>query len=301
MRVRLHVRSLAAIFFALWAADPAFAQGAESAAPGAIVRVTLDHAAYAHIGVPSAMVHVPAGFDADRPLRLVVFLHGYDGCAPVLMGEGAVACRVGDRPRDGWGLAREHARAGTNTLFVIPQLALLKRDGDPGCFARTGCFRRFVEELLGRPLLPHLHRPRSLDDVEGITLVAHSAGFESALAIIEHGQVDERLRHVVLLDALYAGTARFARWLSSSQDARRRLVSIHLGRGKTAHNSERLAARLRRALGRDAVAVVGHEQLSAAVGRRRAVIARGRGPHRRVPQRYLSQLVRALWSSQAAP
>ena len=52
---------------------PARAQWTES--------VTVKHAAYGVAGAPSALVHAPAGFDASRPLHLVVFLHGYIGCA----------------------------------------------------------------------------------------------------------------------------------------------------------------------------------------------------------------------------
>jgi pimeloyl-ACP methyl ester carboxylesterase len=214
------------------------------------------------------------------------------------MGEGPIACRPGDAAREGRALAREHDRARTNTLLVIPQLALLERDGSPGCFGRPGCFRRFLQELLSGPLADRLGGQRELSDVAGISLVAHSAGFQTALAILERGQVDSLVRHVVLFDALYSGTDGFARWLRSAKNVK--LVSVHLGRGKTARNSQQLYQGVRRALGPGAVAEVRAAQLAARVADRRLVVAHGRGPHGRVPEQHLAELLRALWPDSGA-
>jgi hypothetical protein len=254
--------------------------------------VELDAAAHHKRGAPSAVVHIPQGFDASAPLHLVVFLHGYKGCAQVLAASGTARCRKGDAEREGWGLAAQHDAANTNTLFVVPQLAYMRRDADPGCFAKQGCFRRFVQELLADALVPYLGRPRTLTDLASITFVAHSAGFRAALAVLERGEVDAHVRAVVLMDALYADEARFARWLQASPRAR--LASIHLGRGDTARRSRALARRLRRTLGAEQVAEVEEAQLADALGKRRVVVTRGRGAHRLVPAHYLALVLRSL-------
>ena len=243
---------------------------------------------------PDVVAHAPAGFDARGPLHLVVFLHGYHGCARVLMRAGSQPCKQGDTRRQGWQLAAHHDAAGTNSIFVIPQLAFMARSGRPGCFAKPGCFKAFVQELLSETLAEKLRGPRKLDDLASITLVAHSAGFETALAILEHGGLDKHVHNVVLMDALYSGADAFGRWLDERADPRARIVSIYLGSGKTYRESRRLYRRMRKRLGPDRVARVGDQGLLEAITSHRVVIVSGRAPHRLVPQNYLSDVLAAL-------
>src|SRR5262245_25408262 len=60
---------------------------------------------------PTVVVHVPPGFDPRPPLHLVVFLHGYSGCALMLAEAGRVRCKpvlANDPLREGWNLAGHH-------------------------------------------------------------------------------------------------------------------------------------------------------------------------------------------------
>ena len=281
--------------------------------------LTLESAAYDEPGAPSAIVHAPPSFDPARPLRLVVFLHGWTGCARVLVHAGSVACRDGDRPREGWDLAGRFDEAGTDALFVVPQLAFLERNGHPGRFLERGHFRRFVEELLGA-LAPRLGPGKTPADVESVTLLAHSAGFETALAILARGELE--VRNVVLFDALYAGVEPLGEWALAGDD--RRLVSLYTGSGRTARQSRRLALRLSAALdasrvvfdpraqrsdGRPTPAAVRRCRDAAAqrsepcdrdaplpslVREARIVIARSPAPHGQVPARHLPELLTPL-------
>lgn len=256
--------------------------------------VRMRTAAYRLADAPSAVVHLPPAFDARAPLHLVVFLHGFSGCTQVLASAGRARCRAGDVEREGWNLTGHHDAAGTNTLLVIPQLAFMKRSGRPGCFAEHGCFRRFLEELLGETLAAELGGPRTLRDVAGLTLVAHSAGFETALAILERGQVDEYVRAVVLMDALYSGAGGFARWLLAHARPDARLISMHLGRGGPARESKQLLRIARRALGARRAGEADAGDLRAALREKRLVVTRARAPHRLVPEHHLAQVLAAL-------
>src|SRR5690606_33141123 len=132
---------------------------------------------------------------------------------------------------------------------VIAQLALWARDGNPGRFAREGAFRAFLDEVLAA-LEPELGRRVATEDLASLTLLAHSAAFEASLAILRAGRVDDRLRHVVLFDALYSGGPAFLAWAAGgSEAAPRTLVSFHCGRGTTYERNRDLARRARRALG----------------------------------------------------
>jgi hypothetical protein len=239
-------------------------------------------------------VHAPPGFDAQRPLSLVVFLHGYSGCVPVLMGRGECRCRPQDPPHEGWDLGRYHDAAHTNTLFVVPQLALMQRNGQPGTFAQPGAFRAFLDELLAGPISELLGNTRSWKDLASLHLVAHSAGYQTALAILEHGGVTERIKSVVLLDALYGETPRFARYIEAHAGQGLRFVSIALERGTPQRENLLLLRRLRRTLGRDRVATAEAADLAPSVAAHAIVIATGTPPHRLLPATHLAAVLRAL-------
>jgi hypothetical protein len=270
------------------------AQGMQPAAAGFEIAAQLEHGAYAEKGVPSVIVHVPPGFDARAPLKLVVFLHGLRGCATVLMGHGQLRCGPGAPLDEGWDLAAHHDQARTNTLFVVPQLAYMKRDGRPGKFARPGGFRDFLEELLRGPLAEPLGGARSLSDVQRIDLVAHSAGYQTALAILERGGIEPaQIRGLVLLDSLYAESARFAQYVEAHR-ADLQLVVISLPSGTPAREAAVLERRLRRSIGAEHVTSVDPNGIGDAIARYPIVFARGRPTHRLVPANHLSVVLSAL-------
>lgn len=281
------------IAIGLWLATPAPAYG-QPLARGVTRALQTRTAAYRLEGAPTAVVHAPAGFDPRAPLHVVVYLHGYRGCAQVLASRGRARCRPGDPEQEGWNLIGHHDAAGTNTLLVIPQLAFMKRSGRPGCFARAGCFRRFLQELLSESLAGELGGARQLRDVASITLVAHSAGFETALAILEHGEVSAHVGAVVLMDALYSGRDRYARWLLHEARADARLISLHIGRGTPARETQRLLAHVRRAVGAQRAGEADVDALAAAIVGKRMIIARSPASHRLVPERHLAQVLEAL-------
>jgi len=233
-----------------------------------------EHSHEAPARAPHALVHVPEGFVASEPWDLVIFLHGWNGCVNVLMRPGRTRCMEGTGPeRDGWDLAGAFDEAGINALFLMPQLAFRRREGSAGRFAEEAYAEGFVNAVAERVEPWPTTAPRR------IVVAAHSAGFESALAWIEHGglPIDE----VILFDALYAGTETFARWASI---AGRRLVSIHTGRGSTARQSRRLAR-----LAQRAGLAVG-QSLSADAP---VVVMETSAPHREVPRAHLADCLGA--------
>ena len=275
--------------------------GAGTSAPRAALTfaVTLRHAAYKPQGAPSAMVHVPARFDPAPPLELVVFLHGFMGCTRVLMADGAAACRDGDGEEPGWALSRHHDAARTNSVLVIPQLAFRERSAKPGCFARGGCFDAFLEELLAE-LRTRLNAPQLNRTRLRLTLVAHSAGYQTALAILDRARAAQQVQNVVLMDALYAGATGFAHWLQRHARRGVHMLSIHLGVGDTRRQSKDLYRRTKRTLGAERVGELRSKELDAALvadsklAGRTLLVAQGRGIHRLVPEHYLTRVL-ATW------
>jgi len=184
----------------------------------------------------------------------------------VLANRGELACARRHRRERGWDLLAAARSGGARWLF--PQLAFRARDGSPGRFREPAFARAFLEEL-------------GLADGP-LVLTAHSAGFETALAWLR-SDVRERIRAVVLFDALYAGAHTFADWALERPD--RRLVSYVIGQGGTRRENERLRAH---AIARG-VAVGDSLEEDA-----RVRIVEGRAAHGDLPARHLEEVLRAL-------
>jgi pimeloyl-ACP methyl ester carboxylesterase len=181
----------------------------------------------------------------------------------------------------------------------------MKRDGKAGCFARTDCFRSFLQELLSALPSARLQGHKTLADVASITLVAHSAGYRAALALLEHGQVQALVHDVVLLDALYGEQERFFAWVAASRKPPSRLVSLHIGAGSPAQHSAQLLRMARRRFGSasaaklDKLDKLDESSFAAALRGKRVVIARVEVEHRLLPEAYLGRVLRALDPSSA--
>lgn len=190
---------------------------------------------------PVGVVHVPAGFDPEAPFELVVFSHGWNGCVDVLARSGEVRCRPPDVLREGWGLAAAHdGLADPQLLLYLPQLAYRARRGEPGDLRDDAVANAMLDEALAAAEAPRAGLQR-------IWVVSHSAGFRSALAML---QVEGwPVAGVVLFDSLYGQAAGFAEWLIA--DSSRRLLSIYAPDSTTESQSRRLRS-LMGPFGRDA-------------------------------------------------
>jgi hypothetical protein len=151
------------------------------------------------------LLHIPPGFDADRPGVMIVFFHGH----------GANLARdVRDRQQ----LPAQVSASGANAVLVAPQFAVNAADSSAGKFWEPGGFKRFVDEaaeqlarLRGDPQTAQAFRNMP------IVIVAYSGGYGPTLSVLERGGVGSRLRGIVLLDALYGGLSNFANWVANNR------------------------------------------------------------------------------------
>lgn len=248
-------------------------------------------------GAPAGVVHVP-GHASRRPW-LVVFLHGWRGCARALVAAAPTPCADGLPPDDGWDLAAAHDAAGTDSLLVVPQLAWRARDGSPGRFAEDGFAARWL-----RAAAEAVPRDVGLAPDVGarapVILAAHSAGFETAHAILAHGGLGDRVRGVVLFDALYAREDDFGAWLAGAPE-RRRLLAWYASDRAPFRNGKALLDQLRRRLGRDRVHRHRRGPLGDALATRSYVLAFAPDRHADVPRRRLAPSLVALGRAPDGP
>lgn len=263
----------------------AFATRAE--AQGRTLELDLVHGAVVRDDAPEAIAHVPDGVDASAPVSLVILLHGYSGCTRVLASDAPDArCRPRDPPTAGFGWAAAHDAARTRSILLIPQLAWRVRDGSPGRLTIAGEAARMVDEALAA-LAPTLGGTLTHESLASITIAAHSAGFETTLAVLRHGGLS--VRHVVLFDALYSGAPSFLDWVTAGTDtAPRTLISLATG-GTTLRRTEGLARDARRR-----ATVLDTWPATLPTGPRTVVAAHVHMPHHDVPARTLAEVLRAL-------
>jgi hypothetical protein len=154
---------------------------------------------------PRVLLHIPPGFDANRPGVMVVFFHGHGA---------NLATDVRDRQQ----VPAQISASGMNAVLVAPQFAFDAADSSAGKFWEPGGFKRFVDEAAEQ--LARLHgdprTARTFADMP-IVIVAYSGGFGPTLAVLDHGGVKSRLHGIVLLDALYSGIDKFADWIAENR------------------------------------------------------------------------------------
>lgn len=151
------------------------------------------------------LVHVPEAFDVSKPGVIVVFFHG----------NGATLERdVRDRQL----VPQQISDSGVNAVLLAPQLAVDAADSSAGKFWQPGGFKRFIDESAS-----HLARlygdPKSAQAFANmpIVIVGYSGGFLPTAWSLDVGGVTNRVRGVVLLDAVYGELDKFASWIENNR------------------------------------------------------------------------------------
>lgn len=149
------------------------------------------------------LVHVPEHFDVHKPGVIVVFFHG----------NGATLERdVRDRQL----VPKQISDSGANAVLLAPQMAVDAADSSAGKFWQPGGFKRFMAESAD-------HLARLTGDPDSarafanmpIVIVGYSGGFLPTAWSLEVGGISDRVRGVVLLDAIYGELDKFASWIES--------------------------------------------------------------------------------------
>ena len=153
------------------------------------------------------LLYIPRGFDARRPALMVVFFHG---------NEATLTRDVRNRQE----VPRQVAESGLNAVLVAPQFAVNALDSSAGRFWEPGVFAQFLNEAADR--LTKLHgnaRARGAFQGAPVVIAAYSGGYHPAAFTLLHGRADDRLRGVILLDALYGDFEKFADWIAKRPPA----------------------------------------------------------------------------------
>jgi hypothetical protein len=151
------------------------------------------------------LVHIPEHFDVRKPGVIVVFFHG----------NGATLERdVRDRQL----VPQQISESGVNAVLLAPQMAVDAADSSAGKFWQPGGFKRFMDEAATS--LARLRGDPSASKAFAnmpIVIVGYSGGFLPTAWSLEVGGVSNRVRGVVLLDAVYGQLDKFANWIERNR------------------------------------------------------------------------------------
>jgi len=151
------------------------------------------------------LMHVPETFDIRKPGVIVVFFHG----------NGATLERdVRDRQL----VPQQITDSGANAVLLAPQLAVDAADSSAGKFWQPGGLKRFVNESADH-LAKLYGDPGSAKAFANmpVILVGYSGGFVPTAWSLEVGGLGNRVRGVVLLDAVYGELDKFTSWIANNR------------------------------------------------------------------------------------
>jgi hypothetical protein len=151
------------------------------------------------------LMHVPENFDIRKPGVIVVFFHG----------NGATLERdVRDRQL----VPRQITESGVNAVLLAPQLAVDAADSSAGKFWQPGGLKRFVNESADH-LAEMYGDPATAKAFANmpVIIVGYSGGFVPTAWSLEVGGLGNRVRGVILLDALYGELDKFASWVEKNR------------------------------------------------------------------------------------
>ena len=151
------------------------------------------------------LMHVPEHFDIKKPGVIVVFFHG----------NGA---KLDRDVRDRQLVPKQISDSGANAVLLAPQLAVDAADSSAGKFWQPGGLKRFINEsadhlarLYGDP-----NAARTFANMP-VIIIGYSGGFVPTAWSLEVGGLGNRVRGVVLLDAVYGELDKFASWVANNR------------------------------------------------------------------------------------
>jgi hypothetical protein len=151
------------------------------------------------------LLYVPPHFDPRHAAAILIYLHGNKA---LLMRDVVTRQQI----------PQQLAASGLNAVLVAPQFAVDALDSSAGRFWEPDVYAQFLTEagtrltaLSGDPGTAHLFQTCP------VVLAAYSGGYMPAASILLARGANDRLRGVLLFDALYGEIDTFADWIARAR------------------------------------------------------------------------------------
>ena len=150
------------------------------------------------------LVAASPNFDPKAPGVIVVYFHGNNAT----LKRDVVARQQAPR---------QVAASRLNAVLIAPQMAVDARDSSAGNFWREGAFAAFLDEAETKIARLYPNASRADFARMPVVIVAYSGGYLPAAFSLAHGGARDRIKGVLLLDALYGEPDKFARWIEQER------------------------------------------------------------------------------------
>ena len=184
--------------------------------------ITLRTAPHPAQRYPSALVHVPDGFDPRSPFAVLVYFRGWNSCVSVIAASERGKCRPDGPTHQHSDIVGQVDRSRANLVLIMPELLVEQDLSDPGTLTRPGALKALIDEVLREHVGPHCGCSLIADSPSRVLLAAHSGGYHPTAVVLDRGGMST-ITDVLLLDALYGDVSSFERFVRGGG----KLVSIY--------------------------------------------------------------------------
>jgi hypothetical protein len=177
-----------------------------------------------HYSDSSVAIFIPKGFDPKKSIDLVIYFHGWynnidSACAQ-------------------FSLIEQFCEAKRNAVFVFPEGPKNAPDSFGGRVEETDGLKSLVSDVI-RTL--KTTKAVSSGTIGNIVLAGHSGAYRVIAFALMRGGLTQNVSDVILFDALYGQTEKFAYWIDRYKG---RFINIYTDGGGTKNESENLMADL---------------------------------------------------------
>ena len=177
-----------------------------------------------HYSDSSVAIFIPKGYKAEKKTDLVIYFHGWynnidSACAQ-------------------FQLIEQFAEAKKNAIFVFPEGPKDASDSFGGRLEEKDGLKNLVNDVLN-----YLKEEKKIKSasVGKIILAGHSGAYRVISFCLMRGGVTKNISDVILFDALYGQTEKYAYWIDHYKG---RFISIYTDNGGTKPETENLMADL---------------------------------------------------------
>lgn len=171
-----------------------------------------------HYNDSSVAIFVPDHFIPGKTIDLVFYFHGWGNSI--------------QKSLENFDLLNQFSASHKNAIFVFPEGPKNAPDSFGGKLEEKDVFKALVGDVLN-----FLKHEKKIDTTTPgkIILSGHSGAYRVISFILNRGGLSDQISEVYLFDALYAGEAKYAHWLTQYQG---RFVNIVTPDGGTYGESE---------------------------------------------------------------
>ncbi|HEX9005842.1 MAG TPA: hypothetical protein VF889_01015, partial [Bacteroidota bacterium] len=153
-----------------------------------------------HYRDSSVALFIPRDFRAGEAVHFVVYLHGWNNNI--------------DSAFAHYQIAQQMAGSRRNAVLVFPEGPRNAPDSYGGKLERPGEFRKLLAEVVDTLIARGVLHSANIGSV---VLAGHSGAYRVMSFILLRGGLTDHICEVILFDALYGQTEKFAHWLDHAK------------------------------------------------------------------------------------